>query len=349
MTSAAAFAERAPGRGEPGQAARRAAAVARSSGTPLSAGLRADLENRLGHDFRHVRIHADESAAEAAASIGARAFTVGPHVAFGRGEFRPHHSDGRRLLAHELAHVMQQGREPGRAGPPGPAIFAIGPPASARERDASARAAAVMNGVPASGSGLRGPAGPGGTAATVERLQRPGRDQRLDAYLDEHRRLEIMPVGPLDVGRAEPAFRLWPADADAATLAGPGRHGPRHRLQIGELPAPLRGAVQETARGVVPARQVFRVPACADLSVPGAGRFLTFDEYRAAHGADRDMLPLPRALFEVIVARCGRPAEPALDAAGPEQPRPGEIGGPAGRLGVHPDARLAVAETEAEA
>jgi hypothetical protein len=348
MTSAVAFAERAPGRGEPGLAARRAAAVARSPGTPLPAGLRAHLENRLGHDFRHVRIHADEGAAEAAATIGARAFTVGPHVAFGRGEFRQYHSEGRRLLAHELAHVMQQGREPGRAGRRDPRTLAIGPPASARERDASARAAAVMNGVPG-GSGLRDTAGPGGTGASIERLQGPGRDQRLDAYLDEHGRLEIMSAGPMDVGRAEPAFELRPADACAATLVGPGRDGPRHRLQIGELPGQLRGAVEETARGVVPARQVFRVPACAELSIPGAGRFLTFDEYRAAHGANRDMLPLPRTLFEVIVARCGRPAEPAPAAAPPQQPRPGEMSEPAGRVAVHPDARLVLAETEAEA
>jgi hypothetical protein len=54
-----------------------------------------------------VRIHTGESAADAAALLGARAFTIGRHVVFGEGEWRPHAADGQRLLAHELAHVVQ--------------------------------------------------------------------------------------------------------------------------------------------------------------------------------------------------------------------------------------------------
>ncbi len=333
--------------GEPVRAAAELGEVIRSPGSPLDPGLRVDMQRRLGHDFRHVRIHTNDGAAGAAAAIGARAFTVGAHVAFAQGEFRPQLSEGRRVLAHELAHVAQAGREPGRGEPRDRGAVTV-TPADAREHDAASRAAAAVNGVPAGGSG-RDTGRSSGAAGRVERLERPGRDQRLDAYLDERGRLEIIPADRMDVGRADPAFLLRPAEAGDAIVVGPGRHGPEHHLGRDEVPEQLRPALRETARGMVPARQVLRVPACAELSVPGAGRFLTFDEYRAAHEGDRDILPLPRALFEIAIARCGRPAAVTTATMPDEHSRFGGEGGPAsGPPSLHADTSLAVAETEAE-
>jgi hypothetical protein len=60
------------------------------------------------HDFKAVRIHTGDAAAEAARLLDARAFTVGSHIVFGKEQYRPDSDDGRRLLAHELAHVCQQ-------------------------------------------------------------------------------------------------------------------------------------------------------------------------------------------------------------------------------------------------
>jgi len=82
-------------------------------GRPLPRGQRAFFEPRIGHDFSQVRIHTDAEAAATARAVQARAFTVGEHVVFGAGEYAPGTDAGRRLLAHELAHVVQQGqREP---------------------------------------------------------------------------------------------------------------------------------------------------------------------------------------------------------------------------------------------
>ena len=67
------------------------------------------LEPLFGHNFSHVRLHTDGRAALAAGSVNARAFTVGRHVVFGSGQYRPETRDGRTLLVHELAHVVQQG------------------------------------------------------------------------------------------------------------------------------------------------------------------------------------------------------------------------------------------------
>lgn len=79
-----------------------------TGGEPLSASLRASFEPRFGYDFGAVRTHSGGDAAGAAAAIGARAFTVGDHIFFGPGEFRPESASGRRLIAHELTHTVQQ-------------------------------------------------------------------------------------------------------------------------------------------------------------------------------------------------------------------------------------------------
>jgi hypothetical protein len=78
-------------------------------GTRLPEPLRASLEPRFGRDFSDVRIHAGDRAASTARSLHARAFTLGRDIVFGAGQYAPSMADGRRLLAHELAHVVQQG------------------------------------------------------------------------------------------------------------------------------------------------------------------------------------------------------------------------------------------------
>ena len=68
------------------------------------------FSSRLNHDFSSVRVHTDERAAKSAELLSAHAYTVGPHVVFGRGQFAPTTANGRQLLGHELAHVVQQSR-----------------------------------------------------------------------------------------------------------------------------------------------------------------------------------------------------------------------------------------------
>jgi hypothetical protein len=82
--------------------------VLRGSGQPLDPAARAFFEPRFGQDFSDVRVHADSAAARSAAAVAARAYTVGPRVAFAAGQYAPDTAAGRRLLAHELAHVVQQ-------------------------------------------------------------------------------------------------------------------------------------------------------------------------------------------------------------------------------------------------
>lgn len=85
----------------------------RASGHALDAASRAFMEDRFGRDFSRVRLHAGADASRAAQALGARAFTYGPHVVFGRAPDPSTHGD-RHLLAHELTHVAQQGFAPAR-------------------------------------------------------------------------------------------------------------------------------------------------------------------------------------------------------------------------------------------
>ena len=80
----------------------------RTGGAPLPKLVRSFFEPRFGHDFSEVRIHADERAADSTRAINAKAFTVGRNIVFGKGQYSPETAMGKRLLAHELTHVVQQ-------------------------------------------------------------------------------------------------------------------------------------------------------------------------------------------------------------------------------------------------
>jgi hypothetical protein len=109
-----------------------------SAGQPMDAQTRAFFEPRFGHDFGKVRIHSDGRAAESARAVNALAYTVGSDISFGTSSYRPHTVEGRRLIAHELAHVVQQSQN------------TVGsPPSEARlEADADRAASAVTSGLP---------------------------------------------------------------------------------------------------------------------------------------------------------------------------------------------------------
>jgi len=94
-----------------------ASALGGRAGDPLPATARAFMEPRFGYDFSSVRIHTDSDAARLAKSIHAAAFTHGRHIFFGAGRFDQRSEPGRRLLAHELTHVIQHGGGDGASAP----------------------------------------------------------------------------------------------------------------------------------------------------------------------------------------------------------------------------------------
>jgi len=117
--------------------------VLSSPGRPLEPETRSFMEARLGHDFSRVRVHADPRAAESARAVGALAYTVGSHVAFGHRRYAPGSPAGRQLLAHELAHVVQQGA---RSSLPEPGGLAVSPAHDPLESRADLAAEAALHG-----------------------------------------------------------------------------------------------------------------------------------------------------------------------------------------------------------
>jgi uncharacterized protein DUF4157 len=107
--------------------------VLNAPGRPLDADARSFMEPRFGHDFSRVRVHTDARAAASARSVNALAYTVGSNVVFAQGQYAPGKSHGRKLLAHELAHVVQQ-RRMNNAAPQ--AKLEIGPANDELEKEA---------------------------------------------------------------------------------------------------------------------------------------------------------------------------------------------------------------------
>ena len=109
-----------------------------TTGQPLDSASRSFFVPRFGYDFSQVRIHDDSEAHRSAAALDAQAFTIGRHIAFSSDRYAPDTVEGRRLLAHELVHVVQQSH-PAAAGPQSNS-FVTGP-GHGVERDADALAA----------------------------------------------------------------------------------------------------------------------------------------------------------------------------------------------------------------
>lgn len=86
---------------------------AAGSGQPLDSSVRSFFEPRFGHAFDEVRIHTDQQAAESARALNAHAYTLGKDIVFNEGTYSPETNEGRRLLAHELTHTIQQGNSSG--------------------------------------------------------------------------------------------------------------------------------------------------------------------------------------------------------------------------------------------
>jgi outer membrane protein OmpA-like peptidoglycan-associated protein len=115
--------------------------VLRSPGQPLDPEIRSEMELRLGHDFSRVRVHMDERAVKSARAVNAAAYTVGHNIVFNQSQYSPATAPGRRLLAHELAHVIQQA---GQTIPPAGSLLV-----GARESNAelaARRASEAING-----------------------------------------------------------------------------------------------------------------------------------------------------------------------------------------------------------
>lgn len=135
-----------------------------SDGRPLDTATRQLMESRFNHDFSAVRVHADSRAAESARAFDARAYAIGNDLAFADGAYAPQTPEGRYLLAHELAHVVQSKAGSGAAE-------LLSSPSDPAELDAHHAAVAVLAGSPAKAAHVQG--------ARIARQEAKGIDLKL--------------------------------------------------------------------------------------------------------------------------------------------------------------------------
>lgn len=150
----------------------RSANRGRPPGAELASLMRADL----GSEASNLRIHTDEAENRKARRLGARAFTKGQDIYFDEGEYRPSTQEGRRLVAHELAHVLQQREGPTGSGPSARAAI---------EREADAAAERLERGEPVA---VRERAAPGSLLMKEE-------EKKAAPSIAEHKE-EILPAPP---------------------------------------------------------------------------------------------------------------------------------------------------------
>src|SRR5713226_3819414 len=131
--------------------------VGSGGGSPLDTDTKGFMESRLGSDFSDVRVHTDATASASARSVQAYAYTVGSDVVFQSGKYEPESDSGKRMLAHELTHVVQQRSGP-VAGTPAPGGIQISHPSDRFEQAAESSADRVMSLASASAPTSVGPA-----------------------------------------------------------------------------------------------------------------------------------------------------------------------------------------------
>ena len=200
----------------------------RGGGEPLEDGLRVEMESRLGSDFGNVRVHRDAEASASAKSVDAHAYTVGNDVVFRSDRWDPSSTEGKRTLAHELTHVVQQSNGP-VSGTPAPGGIQVSSPDDDFERAAERTADVALSAPSPSTAGAS--AAPTSAGAAIAQLE-GNRDQpnRPPAGEEEEEILEGDEVAP-------PAQR-------AAAPGEPGQALEDEELEDEELGA---GAVQRAA------------------------------------------------------------------------------------------------------
>jgi hypothetical protein len=205
-----------------------------SEGRPLDAPTRLYMESRFQEDFSRVRIHTGARATASAEAVRAKAYTVGGDVVFGQGSYAPDTSEGKRLLAHELAHVIQQNR-----GGTAPALN----PNSSIEKAADVAASGVVNG----GGTVSVQGGSGVGISRQEDDTLPWWKRRLNPLYQKA--LEVLP---------EPAVKRLQQANEAAKVVV---------RKYGITDDQINSEVQKMEPLLEPARQILDIPGKSTPSV----------------------------------------------------------------------------------
>jgi hypothetical protein len=284
--------------------------VLRSPGHALDKNIRGFMASRFGQDFSRVRVHTDSNAAQSASSVDASAYTVGEHLVFNRGQYSPNSNAGRKLIAHELTHVLQQS-----SGTPAGNLY-VGAPDTAHERAANDTSARMMRESDGPG-GLRPVSMPVSDGILQRQANLPGPAPTiggLDLSVDlERGSVSVTVSGPSNTPVvSKPTIGLRrDASGQYHMLVG----GKDKVVAVDEIPAMLRKAMGATS-GPAGASGSFRIPSCNQLQLSGKEqmpRYMTFDQYRTQQRifhspvnplGGQTWLELTEPIFDELIAFC---------------------------------------------
>ncbi|KOU60506.1 hypothetical protein ADK57_30150 [Streptomyces sp. MMG1533] len=253
--------------------------IVSGAGQPLDPGVRRDLEDRLGHDLSRVRLHTGRDAGHLTDLLGADAVAVGQDVFFAEGTFKPGTDEGRRLLAHELLHTVQNPHGLGTLRV-GRELGAVSLPQQAIEREAESAAQDLVRGEaearPATADVEQGQATPGWLRyATVDA------DRRRMEQLDPATVVDRLTNGVLRSLRGDPEDRSGRVRLQLARMAPQVQDIVLERLEQ-RLPTPVLDHLLEVVQETEEAGPLPWEAAAAPPAVPGAGEEVEEERRRAS-------------------------------------------------------------------
>jgi hypothetical protein len=240
--------------------------VLSSPGQQLDTETRSFFEPRFGRDFSHVRVHTDDTAAESAHAVNSLAYTVGRDIVFGARQYAPGSAAGRRLLAHELTHTIQQ------AGTAGSLMnmLLVGAADDAHEREADAQATRVLE----SGTGVTPPGFGSPAAASLQR--QPPKDKKDESAKAEKKScMKLATKHVFSRGNDDPAECQYETARTTVSLL----YDPCACSETGVTSIPLRleylalmgGKSFSDEAGTIPETQASRIAGRINLEESGGG------------------------------------------------------------------------------
>ncbi len=325
--------------------------VGRGRGQPLDPDLLAEMEGRLDDDFSDVRIHTDRDAADSAADVRAQAYTVGNEVVFGDGSPALDSPEGKRTLAHELTHVVQQRNGPVDGTPTGDGI-AVSDPSDRFEQAAEANADRLMSGGEDHSSGGSGRSGVGGSAQRETTPEETGEEDDDDQPLQgiwlqrEAAPDEIEDEEDEEHDADEPLQGIWLQRDDSGSSA-PASDGQ----------SPGAGDAQSDAAGSAPTADEFAAKFDTDAIISGVANMegagdLAPDQ---SGGSDGSSPPTAQAIWLQRDPPPGPPPggppaqSPDPTAPGPAPAHPGTVIDVAKALAAQPPFKAALDQLKAGA
>jgi hypothetical protein len=272
----------------------------RSPGQPLSASTRTFFEPKFGHDFGKVRIHTDDKATESARAINARAYTTDQNIVFGSGEYDTRSPEGKRLLAHELTHVVQQSHRPVTAS------YTLNETGDSFERSADETADRLLAQNESAERIMTFKVSP--PVSLIQRQIGTPADPKIQGMFTiivepESGRAELRASGPEDapvVGSPTIGIRRDPSGQYHLLFGGKDKV-----ISIGEIPSLLRGAVSQGASaGGSALRMGFRIPSCREMIGSDSGQYMSYDGFKVSRALSNEMIQISQPFYEALVEVC---------------------------------------------